>query len=90
MSEWEKDLIAKAFCVPEDQNLECVILVATNVYRIGIDNPDIKLVIQWDIPLSFDAMIERMGHAGRKGGKAVFIFLTPKWSQISEPKELED
>lgn len=46
MSEWDKYLIAKAFCVPRDQNLKCVILVAIDEYRMGIDNLDIKFVIQ--------------------------------------------
>lgn len=57
MSDWDKSLIAEAFCIPEDKNLECTILVATDAYRIDINNPDVKLVIQWNLPILFDSMI---------------------------------
>lgn len=46
MSDWDKELIAKAFKISDNKNTECMIFIATNVYRIGIDNLDIKLVIQ--------------------------------------------
>lgn len=58
MSEWDKNLIAQAFSVPGEENIECTILVATDAYGMGINNPDVRLVIQWDIPLSFDSMIQ--------------------------------
>lgn len=60
--------------------MECTILVATDAYSMGIDNPDIKLVIQWDFSTTFDAMIQRLKRAGRKGGLSIFILFTPKWS----------
>lgn len=74
MSKWDKNLIAQAFRVPRKKNIECTILVAMDVYGIGINNPDIRLVIQWDIPLSFDSMIQQMDRAGRKGKVSVFIY----------------
>lgn len=89
ISEWDKTLTANAFQISGDENTECTILVATDAYGMGIDNPDVKLVIQWDIPLSFDSMIQRMGRAGRKGGQSTFVFFTPKWSRIKDPKEIE-
>ena len=46
ISDWDKDLIAKAFYIPGDENLEYTILVASDAYDMGIDNPDVKLVIQ--------------------------------------------
>ena len=45
LSDWDKGLTAAAFVVAADENEECVILVATDVYGMGIDNPDVKLVI---------------------------------------------
>ena len=89
MSEWDKTLTAKAFGKPGTENTECTILIATDAYGIGIDNPDVKLVIQWDIPLSFDSMIQRMGRAGRKSEAFLFILLTPRWTIIKDPEEIE-
>lgn len=89
MSEWDKNLTAEAFGKPAEENNECVILVATDAYGMSIDNPDVKLVIRWDIPLSFDFMIQRMGRAGRKGGASAFILLTPKLTRIKDPDEIE-
>lgn len=57
MSDWNKDLIAKAFFGSGDDNLTYIIFVATDAYGMGINNLDIKLVIQWDFPITFDAMI---------------------------------
>lgn len=90
MSEYDKNLTAEAFRIPGDENTECSILVATDAYGMGIDNPDVRLVVQWDFPISFDSMIQRMGRAGRKGGQATFVLFTPKWSRIKDPKEIED
>ena len=67
ISDWDKALTATAFATVAEDNQEYVIIVATDVYGMGINNPDVKLVIQWNIPMSFDSMIQRMGRAGRKG-----------------------
>ncbi|MCJ1348467.1 hypothetical protein MMC31_006699 [Peltigera leucophlebia] len=89
LSDWDKGLTAAAFAVAADENEEYVILVATDAYGMGIDNPDVKLVIQWDIPLSFDSTIQRMGRAGRKGSQSTFVLFTPKWSEVKDPKEID-
>lgn len=88
ISDWDKSVTTNAFKVTQEDNTECTILVATDAYGMGIDNPDIKLVVQYDISTSFDAMIQRMGRAGRKGNQATFILLTPKWSQVKSPDEI--
>ncbi len=80
MSDWDKELIAKAFKINGSENTECTIFVAIDAYGMGIDNPDIRLVIQWDLPISYDSMIQRMGRVGKKGQQAWFILLTPKWT----------
>lgn len=89
MSEWDKKLNADAFAVPAEENTECIILVATDAYGMGINNPDVILVIQWNIPISFDSMIQRMGRAGQKGGASVFVLFTPKWTKVKDPDEIE-
>lgn len=58
--------MAKTFCVSNKNNSKCTICVATDVYGMGIDNPDIRLVNEWDMFLSFDSIIQCLGYAGRK------------------------
>lgn len=88
-SDGYKVLIAKAFCTPGDQNPDYTILVATDAYSMPIDNPDVKLVIQWGLPLTFESMMQRMRCAGRDGGQSTFVLLTPKWSKAKDQKEIE-
>lgn len=89
MPEFDKNLTAKAFQVPGKEKIECIILVATDAYVMGINNPDIRLVVQWDLPINFDSMIQRMGRAGRRGGQATFILFTPKWTQVKDATKVE-
>ena len=65
-------------------------LCCSDAYGMEIDNPDVRLFIQWDIPFSFDTMIQRMGRAGRKTAQSTFVFFTPKWSMVKDPKEIEE
>lgn len=46
MLKLNKKLIAKAFMIPDNNNLKYIILVAINAYSISINNPDIILIIQ--------------------------------------------
>lgn len=89
MPDLDKAINAEAFKLDGKINTECTILVATDAHGMGIDNPDIKLVIQWDLPISFDSMIQQMGSAGRQTGQqALFILMTPKWTQVKDEKEI--
>lgn len=39
MTDWDKGLTTAVFCLPKNENLECVIFLT---YDIGIDNPNVK------------------------------------------------
>lgn len=77
------------FCIPGNENNKCTIFVANDAYKTGIDNPDVKLVVQWDFSLSFDSMIQQMSRVRRKEGQAFFLLFTTKWSKIKDPKKVE-
>ena len=72
------------------QKGESRVMVATNAFGMGIDKPDVRLVIHLDLPDSIEAYFQEAGRAGRDGQKAYAIILHSKADSATLRKRIPD
>lgn len=69
---------------------ESRVMVATNAFGMGIDKPDVRIVIHIDMPDSPEAYFQEAGRAGRDGQKAYAVLLYAKSDKVNLNKRISD
>ena len=72
------------------QNDVTRIIVATNAFGMGIDKPDVRLVMHYDCPDSIEAYFQEAGRAGRDGLPAKAILLYNNSDNAKLAKRIDD
>ncbi len=85
LSDETKDLRQKAWLKGEYR-----VMVATNAFGMGIDKPDVRLVIHADVPDSPEAYFQEAGRAGRDGMKAYAVLLFSPRDKITLKQRISD
>lgn len=74
----DKDVRSRAW-----QDGDIRVMVATNAFGMGIDKPDVRLVIHMDVPDSLEAYFQEAGRAGRDGLNAYAVLLNNKNDKVT-------
>ncbi|MDR0799748.1 MAG: RecQ family ATP-dependent DNA helicase [Dysgonamonadaceae bacterium] len=69
---------------------KCRVIVCTNAFGMGIDKPDVRLVLHFELPSSLEEYFQEAGRAGRDEQKAYAVALYSSRDQATLKKRIPD
>ena len=69
---------------------QCRVIVCTNAFGMGIDKPDVRIVVHYELPSSLEEYFQEAGRAGRDENKAYAVALYSSKDQAQLKRRIKD